>query len=166
MGRKAAQAYAALDLEVLGWNRSGRGIDGIEVLAGTDGLLALAERADVLINLLPLTRDTRGILGAALFACMRHDSMLINAGRGGHLVDDELLAALDLDRPGHAALDVFDPEPLPAEHPFWGHPKIRITPHCAGLTTPDEAAALAVESYRRVQSGGPPLGVVDRIRGY
>jgi glyoxylate/hydroxypyruvate reductase A len=168
MGRKAAAAFAALDLEVLGWNRSRAPADGIEIEidSGRDGLHRVAARADVLINLLPLTRDTRGILEAALFQRMRPDSLLINVGRGAHLNEADLLAALENKRPRHAVLDVFTTEPLPQSHPFWNHPQIRITPHCAGLTAADEAAQLALESYRRVISGEPPLGCVDRVKGY
>jgi len=166
MGQKAASAFRALDLDVVGWNRSAAEVPGIQVHGGQGGLHRVAARAEVLINLLPLTADTRGILDAALFEQMRPGSMLINVGRGAHLIETELLAALEQDRPGHAVLDVFTTEPLPETHPFWVHPKIRITPHCAGLTSTAEAAQLALESYRRVISGNPPLDCIDRQRGY
>lgn len=166
MGGKAASAFTALDLEVIGWNRSGDRAANLEIHAGPDGLHRVAARADVLINLLPLTTATRDILDAKLFRQMRPGSILINVGRGAHLNEPELLAALDQDRPGHAVLDVFNTEPLPQTHPFWRHPKIWITPHCAALTTTDEAARLAVQSYHRVISGNPPLGRVDRSSGY
>lgn len=166
MGRKAAAAFAALDLKVLGWNRSATPVAGIEIHAARAGLQRVAEHADVLINLLPLTHDTRGILDAALFQRMPPDSLLINVGRGAQLHETDLLTALESNRPGQAVLDVFATEPLPRSHPFWAHPKIRITPHCAGLTTADEAAQLALESYRRVIDGEAPLGWVDREKGY
>jgi glyoxylate/hydroxypyruvate reductase A len=166
MGVATARAFRALDVPVLGWNRSGRSVDDLSVHSGTEGLRRIADRSDVLINLLPLTDETRGILGARLFATMRAGSMLVNVGRGEHLVEPELLEALDRDRPGCAVLDVFREEPLPEAHPFWTHPRILVTPHCAAVTRPDEAAALAAESYRRVTAGEPPLGRVDRGRGY
>jgi len=166
MGRAAADAFDALDFPILGWSRSGKGPDNVEMHAGRDGLERVTAKADYLINLLPLTDQTRDLLDAGLFARMRPDSTLINVGRGQHLVEDDLIAALDRGRPGFAILDVFRTEPLPPEHPFWAHPKIFITPHCASITLTREAAELAVQSYRRVLAGQPPLGRVDRQRGY
>ncbi len=166
MGRKTAGAFRALDLEVIGWNRSGAAAEGLEVHCGPDGLHQVAARSDVLINLLPLTPDTRGMLDAALFQQMPQDSLLINVGRGAHLNERDLLTALDSNQPGQAVLDVFEIEPLPQSHPFWTHPNIRTTPHCAALSTADEVARMALESYRRVIAGEPPLGEVDRERGY
>lgn len=166
MGVATARAFRALDVTILGWNRSGRSEEDLPVESGTGGLRRVAERSDVLINLLPLTDETRGILDAGLFGAMRSGSLLINVGRGEHLVESELLEALDRDRPGCAVLDVFREEPLPEKHPFWTHPRILVTPHRAAVTRPEEAAALAAESYRRVMAGDPPLGRVDRRRGY
>ena len=133
---------------------------------GRDGLMDLAGRVDYLICMLPLTAETRGLLDRNLFAAMRPDSTLVNVGRGGHLVEDDLLGALETGRPSHACLDVFSEEPLPADHPFWDHPAITFSPHCASYTLPAEAAERMLESYRRVRRGEPPLGQVDRRRGY
>jgi len=166
MGRRSAAAFAELEFPLHGYSRSGRGPAGVTMHSGTQGLHEIAQASDFLINLLPLTADTRDILNASLFARMRKGSMLINVGRGEHLVDDDLLAALDHGRPGCAVLDVFREEPLPGDHPFWDHPGILITPHCASITLKLEAAELAVESYRRVLAGKSPLGWVDRRRGY
>ena len=166
MGRQAAKAFQALAFPLLGWSRRGRGPAGIEMFSGTAGLYNLAGRADYLICLLPLTPETRGILDARLFARMAEGATVINVGRGGHLMESDLLAALGRGRPAHAILDVFATEPLPPEHPFWSHPQITITPHCSSITLPREAAELALESYQRVLAGHPPLGVVDRQRGY
>ncbi len=166
MGRATAKAFGALDFPMLGWNRSGQGPDGADMYADRSGLEQLAQQADFLINLLPLTDRTRDLLDAGLFRHMKPESTLINVGRGQHLVESDLLKALERGRPGFAILDVFRTEPLPAEHPFWSHPKILITPHCASITLTREAAELAVESYRRVLAGKPPLGQVDRRRGY
>jgi len=166
MGRKAAEAFRALDIPVHGWTRSGQVPDSVGSERGRSGLERLASSCDVLINLLPLTRATRGLLDANLFSSMRRDSLLVNVGRGEHLVEDDLMEALNAGRPGHAVLDVFQHEPLPADHPFWRHPRVTVTPHCASLTSAEEAATLAAESYRRVMQGDPPLGQVDRERGY
>lgn len=166
MGRKAAEAFAALDFPLLGWSRSGNGPEGVSMFAGTSGLAEIAGRADYLVNLLPLTAETRDILDRKVFENMRRGSTVVNVGRGEHLVDHDLLEALDAGRPGYAILDVFREEPLPDDHPFWRHPKIFITPHCASITLTVEAAELAAESYRRVMRGESPLGMVDRERGY
>ncbi len=166
MGRRTAAAFGELDFPVHGYSRSGRGTANLTMHSGTRGLHELAGASDCLINLLPLTPETRDILDADLFSLMREGSTLINVGRGEHLVEDDLLAGLDRNRPGCAVLDVFRDEPLPQDHPFWDHPRIFITPHCASITLTREAAELAVESYRRVLAGKPPLGKVDRDRGY
>lgn len=166
MGRRSAAAFAELGFPVHGFSRSGRGPEGVRMHAGDEGLAELAGISDYLINLLPLTWQTREILDRRLFSRMKPDATLINVGRGEHLVDEDLLAALDAGRPGCAVLDVFRQEPLPVEHPFWTHPGIFITPHCASITLTVEAAELAVKSYHRVMAGKPPLGCVDRERGY
>ena len=166
MGRRTAAAFAELDFPVHGFSRSGRGPHGVTMHSGAEGLYEIANASDFLINLLPLTEDTRNILAADLFARMRKSSTLINVGRGEHMVEQDLLDALDRNRPGYAVLDVFREEPLPYDHPFWDHPNIVITPHCASITLTREAAELAVASYHRVRAGKPPLGCVDRARGY
>ncbi len=166
MGRVSAAAFGALDIPVVGWSRSGAGPEGVRMCHGPQGLAEIARISDHLICLLPLTAKTRGILNAELLARMHERATLINVGRGGHLDEQALIRALDLGRPAHAILDVFQTEPLPADHPFWAHPRITITPHCASITLTLEAAKLAVESYRSVITGHPPLGLVDRSRCY
>ncbi|MFW5815595.1 MAG: 2-hydroxyacid dehydrogenase [Wenzhouxiangella sp.] len=166
MAATAARAFQALDVPVRAFNRSGRPLDGVRIESGRSGLFALAQWCDYLVCLLPLTKQTRGLLDAELFARMRPGSVVINVGRGGHLVESDLLEALDRGRPGAAILDVFDQEPLPASHPFWDHPNIHLTPHCASVTGDEEAAGLIVQSYRRVLSGQAPLDAVDRSLGY
>lgn len=174
MGRAAARAFKALEIPVTGY-RLGRDraveadaplLTDCEVVTGRAALLELAGQVDYLICLLPLTKATRGLLDSDLFGAMRRGSVLINVGRGAHLDEAALIAALERERPAAALLDVFDDEPLPPGHAFWGHPRISITPHCAALTSDSEAAALLVKSYRRVRSGRPPLGPVDRRAGY
>ncbi|MEE4639437.1 MAG: glyoxylate/hydroxypyruvate reductase A [Wenzhouxiangella sp.] len=166
MARPAARTFQALAIPVRAFNRSGRALGTVEIESGRDGLLALAQWSDYLICLLPLTRQTRGILSAELFAHMRRGSVLVNVGRGAHLVESDLLAALEGNRPATAILDVFDQEPLPSQHPFWNHPKVHITPHCASITGDQEAARLIIESYRRVAAGRAPLDAVNRTLGY
>jgi len=160
------QAATALGFEIRGWNRRGTGIEGVAIHTGESGLLEMAATVDVLICLLPLTAATRGILNAQLFSSMAQDSILINAGRGPQLVEEDLLDALDQGRPARAILDVFEHEPLPPGHPFWAHPAVRISPHCAAVSQDKETAALILESYLRVLQGLPPSGLVDRERGY
>ena len=166
MGQRSAAAFAELGFPVHGFSRSGRGPEGVEMHSGDQGLAEIAGVSDYLVNLLPLTHGTRGILDRSLFAIMKEGSTLINVGRGEHLVEEDLLEALETGRPACAVLDVFRKEPLPPGHPFWRHPRILVTPHCASITLTEEAAELAVESYRRVMAGKPPLGRVDRVRGY
>jgi len=166
MARMTASALEALDTPVHGWNRSGKGPDTVTMHSGDRGLVEMAATVDVLVCLLPLTDQTRGIIHAGLLAAMKPGACLINTGRGEHLVEADLLSALDAGRPGRAILDVFSTEPLPESHPFWQHPRILITPHCASITLTEEAARLALESWRRVQAGKPPLGQVEPDRGY
>ncbi|MDT8410700.1 MAG: glyoxylate/hydroxypyruvate reductase A [Wenzhouxiangellaceae bacterium] len=166
MGQKAAEVFQSLEFPVHGYSHSGRGPDGVTMHHGDTGLARIAAASDFLINLLPLTAQTRDILNQDLFANMRRGSVLINVGRGEQLIDADLVKALAKGRPACAVLDVFRQEPLPPEHPFWAHPAISITPHCASITLTAEAAELAVESYRRVLAGLDPLGRVDRSRGY
>lgn len=166
MGQRAAAAFAEVGFPLHGYSNSGRGPDGMTMHSGAAGLLEIAGASDFLINLLPLTRETRDILDRSLFERMPEGSTLINVGRGEHLIENDLIDALRDDQPACAVLDVFRDEPLPAGHPFWKHPKVFVTPHCASITLTREAAELAVESYRRVMAGKPPLGCVDRVRGY
>ncbi len=166
MGTATSRALQALEIPVRAFGQTGRGPDSVPVESGADGLARLAGWSDYLVCLLPLTGATRGLLNADLFSRMRPGSVLINVGRGEHLVEADLLEALDQDRPTAAILDVFSHEPLPSDHPFWTHPKVHVTPHCASITGDREAAALIVESYRRVLDGHPPLGLVDRPKGY
>ena len=166
MGSATTRAFQSLDLPVAGWSRSGESPSGVESFTGEQGLQRLAGISDYLICLLPLTDKTRGVLNARLFSAMKPGAVLINVGRGDHLVEDDLIPALEAGRPAEAMLDVFSTEPLPENHPFWDHRHIQITPHCASLTSDEEAAALIVSSYRRVRAGQPPLGEVDRNLGY
>lgn len=133
---------------------------------GPEGLAALLPVSDVVVNLLPLTAATRGLLNAALFDRLPRGAGVVNLARGPHLVEADLLAALADGRVGHAVLDVFATEPLPADHPFWHHPGITVLPHAAALTDPRSAAEVVAANLRRWRAGDALLHTVDRERGY
>ena len=151
---------------MLGWARSQHQIDGITGFASLDALPAFLQQTDVLVCLLPLTDATTGILNADLFNQLPAGSYLINAARGGHLVDEDLLTALETGQLAGACLDVFHQEPLPANHAFWAHPAITITPHVASLTNPASAVHQILENCRRARAGEALLHPVDRATGY
>jgi glyoxylate/hydroxypyruvate reductase len=166
MGQAAASSLTALGFPVLGWSRSPRRIPGIECHWGPEGLARLLARSRILICLLPLTGETRGILNAALFARLPRGAGIINLGRGGHLVEADLLAALDSDQLAAAVLDVFETEPLPVGHPFRTHPCIVITPHIAASTGHETGIAVLLGNIRRLERGEKLEGEIDRARGY
>jgi glyoxylate/hydroxypyruvate reductase A len=149
-----------------GWSRSPREIEGVECYAGEGALDPFLARTDILICLLPLTPATRGLLDAELFAKLPRGASLIQTGRGPHLNQTDLLTALDSGQLNSAILDVTDPEPLPAGHPLWMHPRVRITPHIASATRPESAVDVVLENLRRHREGLPMLGQVDRTQGY
>lgn len=166
LGTACAKALIPLGFGLLGWGRRPRSIAGVTCLDGREGLKHVLEAADIVVTLLPLTTATENLLGADEFALMRLTSVIINPGRGGLIDDAALLKALDMNRPGHATLDVFRSEPLPADHPFWHHPKITVTPHIAAATRPETAARILAENIRRGEAGEPFLNLVDRRAGY
>jgi glyoxylate/hydroxypyruvate reductase A len=166
MGGAVARALADHGFAVRGWSRSPHDLAGVTSFAGKDGLAPFLGETDILVCLLPLTAETERILAAPLFAGLPPGARLINLARGRHLVEADLLRALDSGQLAHATLDVFREEPLPAGHPFWRHPSIRITPHVASYSDPAVAADLVVENLRRLRAGEPLLHVVDRKRGY
>ena len=133
---------------------------------GPSGLAAMLGETEVLVNLLPLTQETQGILNGELFARMRRGGFLIQVGRGEHLVDHDLLAALESGQLEGAALDVFAAEPLAPEHPFWRHPKIVITPHDASEVRLEAVAATLVATADAIRTGQRPPYAIDRQRGY
>ncbi|MDF3608397.1 glyoxylate/hydroxypyruvate reductase A [Paracoccus sp. DMF-8] len=165
MGGAVARTLKTLGFDVTGWSASGRPVEGIEVMGAADLPRAL-DRAEVLICLLPDTPATRGLLNRETLSLLPRNATLINAGRGSLIVEDDLLAALDTGRPGHAVLDVFATEPLPAAHPFWSHPAITVTPHVAAATRASSAAEVVAMNLRRAMAGQPLMYLVDRNRGY
>ena len=160
-----------LGFRVSGWSRSAKQIDGVECFHGGTQLDAFLRRTDILVCLLPLTPDTRHILNRGLFAKLNRNSplgapVLINAGRGGLQNEADILACLDDGTLGAASLDVFATEPLPADSPFWTHPKVVLTPHNAADTDPDEISKYVARQIERFEAGGALENVVDPARGY
>ena len=166
IGADCAAKVAGLGFAVRGWSRAPRTLPGIECFHGADGLEAMLAECRFLVCLLPLTPETRGIINARTLAALPRGAYVINAARGRHVVDADLLAALDSGQLAGAMLDVFNQEPLPAEHPYWTHPKVTVTPHIAGLCVPRRMAPQIVENVRRVRDGRPLLNPIERDRGY
>lgn len=169
MGSAAAAQLATQGFRVHGWRATHNTWPlpaGVTAHAGVDALEALLPASDIVVNLLPLTPATRGLLDARFFAALPRGASLINVARGAHVVDEDLLAALDSGHLHHAVLDVFQTEPLPSEHRYWQHPQVTVLPHVAALTDVRSAANVAVANLRAARDGGVLLHVVDRARGY
>lgn len=166
LGSAAAASLAAQGFPVAGWSRELRQLCGIETFAGLAGLAGFLARTDILVCLLPLTRETAGILNAATFAGLPSGAFVINVARGAHLVEADLIAALDSGQLAGATLDVFRNEPLPPDNPVWHHPLVLITPHVASYASARTAAEGVAENIRRARAGEELLHQVDRARGY
>jgi glyoxylate/hydroxypyruvate reductase len=166
LGQACAEKLAEFEFQVRGWSRSPKSVAKVACFAGTETLGEFLAGLDILVCLLPLTPETKGILNADLFARLAPRAALVNAGRGGHLVDDDLLAALADGRMGSATLDVFHREPLPPDHPFWLHPRVFVTPHYASETHPPSALVEIARQIERFEQGATLEHVVDRQRGY
>ncbi len=166
LGGACAKSLVALGFDVAGWSRTPKLVAGVKSFHDPAGLIPFLNRTDMVVCLLPLTADTENILNAQTLAALPQGAFVINAARGRHLVEEDLLAALDSGHIAGATLDVFRQEPLPPDHPFWSHPKVTVIPHCAALTQPKTAARTIADNIRRRQSGQPLLYVVDPGRGY
>jgi glyoxylate/hydroxypyruvate reductase A len=163
LGTDAAKKLLALGFRVAGYSRRPKSVPGVQSFTDLEAMLPLC---NALVCLLPLTAQTRGIVNAKTLSLLRPHSCLINVARGPHVVNDDLLKALDSGHLGHAYLDVFDSEPLPKDSPLWKHPGVSITPHSAALTEPRTAIAKIVENVERVRRGETPLHLVDFAAGY
>jgi glyoxylate/hydroxypyruvate reductase A len=166
LGADAAAALVGLGFDVAGWSRSPKSLPGVASFHGAEGLAPFLARSEILVCLVPLTAETQGILNAGTLALLPRGAALINVGRGELLVEDDLLPALESGRVSAATLDVFAAEPPAPEHPFWSHPRVVMTPHCASITVPDSGARAVVENIRRLEAGEALLHVADLSRGY
>jgi len=171
LGQDAATKLRVMGFDVAGWSRSPRSVEGVATFSGSEGLDAFLARTDILVCLLPLTDDTRGILNASLLGRLARDGrlggpVLINAGRGGLQVEADILRALDEGTLKAAILDVFEREPLDPASPLWTHGGVTVTPHNAAMSAPDAVGAAVAEGISRMESGLPLRHRVDRSRGY
>jgi glyoxylate/hydroxypyruvate reductase A len=171
LGRDAAEVLVRLGFPVAGWSRRPASMAGVESFAGADRLDAFLARTDILVCLLPLTAETRGILSMPLFRKLARDGALgapvvINAGRGGLQVETDIVAALDDGVLGGASLDVFEVEPLPRTSPLWLHPRAILTPHAAAGSAPEALVPPILAQIATYEAGGPLENVVDRKAAY
>ncbi|RWS54488.1 glyoxylate/hydroxypyruvate reductase GhrA [Enterobacter cloacae] len=166
LGSKVAEALAAWGFPLRCWSRSRKDYPGVKSFAGTDELPDFLNGTRVLINLLPNTAETVGIINESLLNLLAEESYLMNLARGVHLVEPDLLKALDSGKLKGAMLDVYSREPLPAESPLWAHPRVAMTPHVAAVTRPAEAVAYISHTISEMEKGNAVTGQVDRQRGY
>lgn len=166
LGSDAAAALTALRFDVASWTRTPKDLPGVTGFHGESGLAPFLARTDILVALVPLTDQTRGILNAELFAQLPAGAGLINAGRGGLQIEADIIAALDSGRLSEAVLDVFSTEPLPADNPLWEHPGVTLTPHNAALTGSATGAREVAGNLRRVLAGERPRNIVNPDAGY
>lgn len=166
LGGACASALLPLGFRVAGWSRGPRDLSGIDCYHGNDALADFLAVCNVLVCLLPLTPETRGILDRRTLAMLPRGACLINVGRGPLVVEEDLLEALDEGRVGAATLDVFHTEPLPRDHSFWSHPGITVTPHVASITLPGTSALHMIDNIQRHREGRDLTHTADLVRGY
>ncbi|PMS20034.1 glyoxylate/hydroxypyruvate reductase A [Trinickia dabaoshanensis] len=166
LGAHVAKTLASLGLSVRGYSRGKKTLEGVATFAGESALPAFLDGLKLVINLLPSTPDTDGILNRDLFDALAHGAYLVNLARGAHLVEADLMAALDSGRLAAATLDVFAQEPLSAEHPFWRMPRVTITPHISALTLREPAVRQIARKIEALARGEAIGGIVDLHRGY
>ncbi len=166
LGGDAAEKLVALRFDVAGWSRNSKDLPGVASFHGPDGFLPFLNRSDILVCMLPLTPETTGILDARTFAALPRGASLIGVGRGPHMVEADLLAALESGQLDGATLDVFPDEPLPADSPFWDHPRVVVVPHVASITIARAACEFVIDNIHRFEAGQPLLHVVNLDKGY
>ena len=166
MGGAVATKLAGFGYSVRGWSRSKHEIQDVLTFAGHEALPTFLSGCDVLVSMLPLTDSTKGILNVQSLAQLPRGAFLVNAGRGGHLVDADVVAALESGQLGGALLDVFHEEPLPKDHPYWTLPNVIVTPHIAATTPIKDACAQIVAKISALERGDVVSGIVDPNVGY
>jgi glyoxylate/hydroxypyruvate reductase len=166
LGAVAADILKQIGFEVRGWSRSPKDLPGIQCFSGSEGFGAFLEGTEILVCLLPLTESTRGILNADTFNRLKRGASIVNAARGPHLVDSDLVDALNSGQISSATLDVFHVEPLPKTHPFWTNPKITVTPHVASLIDAPTGSKIVAKNIRTFQETGTVADLADAKRGY
>ncbi|MFN7861809.1 MAG: 2-hydroxyacid dehydrogenase [Curvibacter sp.] len=166
LGQRVARAVQQFEFPVMGWSRSPRQVEGVRCHAGVQEFDAFLAETRVLVCLLPLTDETRGILNRRTLSRLRPGGYLINVARGGHLVEEDLIPLIDSGQLAGAALDVFQQEPPPTSHPFWRHPRITVTPHTAARTLRDESVTQIAGKIQRLEQDLPIAGIVDPSKGY
>lgn len=170
MGTAAARCIARQGYRVSGWSLQPRAasadLEGIACRHGPQALAPLLARSEIVINLLPLTPATQGLLDTRFFAALPRGAGVVNLARGAHVDDAALLAALDSGQVGHAVLDVFHQEPLPAGHPYWLHPRVTVLPHVAAQTDPRSASQVVATNVRALYAGQSLAHLVQTQRGY
>jgi glyoxylate/hydroxypyruvate reductase A len=166
IGKEVVRILLSLGFDVAGWSRTPRNLDGVRTFAGSAGLPAILRQSDIVVSVLPLTADTLGILNLETLGMLPSGAVLINVGRGAHLVESDLVKLLDADHLSGASLDVFREEPLPPDHPFWRHPKVIVTPHVAGAVSAPAMADVVATQIQRFKAGLPLQHAVDRAEGY
>lgn len=166
LGRACAGALRGMGYDVIGWSRTPKEFDEIQSFDGLDGLEKFLTRTQILVCLLPLTPETEGILGRGTFNRLPNGAAVINVGRGGHLIEADLVTALDKGKVEVAVLDVFNEEPLPVDNPLWEHPRVFVTPHIASVTTPESAIVSVADAINEMRKGWPYTNLVNPDLGY
>ncbi len=166
IGKYVAMKFANTGFKVGGWSRSKKEIQNVVSYSEDSGMKSLLLDSDYVVNILPLTKETKGLIDHNFFSNMKKGSYFINIGRGRHVVDADLLSNIDIGHLRGAALDVFQSEPLPKESPFWNHSSIIVTPHIASLTHIDSVYPQVIENYLRLIKGERLLNLVDLTKGY
>ena len=166
LGQAVAAALVPFGFPLCGWSGTRKEISGVRSFAGRSELSAFLATSRVLVCFLPSTPETRDLLDRATLSELPRGAHLVNVARGGIVVDDDLIDLLDTGHLASATLDVFRDEPLPADHPFWDHPRVTVTPHVSAATLVEDSIAQVVDKIRRLERGQPVTGVVDRARRY
>ncbi len=166
LGAAAARMLQAMNFQVQGWSRSPKDIPGVRSFVGSEGLVEFLATTDILVCLLPSTPETNGLIDAGLLAQLPEGAALVNAGRGPHVVEEDLLAALDSGHLSGAVLDVFVQEPLPEGNPLWSHPRVTVTPHIASMANRRDRAIYVAQAIAAQEAGLPLPNVYDPEKGY